>query len=244
LVDAAVTDKADLIIAATTPALQAALRRARGTSIIFMVVANPVLAGAGKNDKEHLPNVTGAYIPAPHEEALALLKQFLPNARRLGTLFTPAEVNSEFYKSELERISAQQGFYLEAVGVSTSSEVSDAALALCSRDIDVFCQLSDNLTGASYTSIAEAAKRYKKPLVGFAAGQAEKGAFMTVSRDYYDGGVEAAKLVARVLRGENPASIPFTLVTKITHTYNVAVATRLGIRIPQALLDKADKVIR
>ena len=162
-----------------------------------------MLAGAGKSDTDHLPFVTGAYIPAPHEEALAILKQVLPNAKRLGTLFVPAEVNSEYYKQQLEGIATRNGYHLESVGVSTSGEVADAALALCSRQLDVFCQISDNLTGASFTSVAEAAKRYKLPLIGFAQGQADKGAFMTVSRDYYDGGVETAKLIARVLRGEN-----------------------------------------
>ncbi len=244
LIDAAVTDKADLIIAATTPALQAALRRGRNTPLIFTVVANPVLAGAGKSDTDHLPFVTGAYIPAPHEEALAILKQVLPNAKRLGTLFVPAEVNSEYYKQQLEGVATRNGYHLESVGVSTSGEVADAALALCSRQLDVFCQISDNLTGASFTSVAEAAKRYKLPLLGFAQGQADKGAFMTVSRDYYDGGVETARLIARVLRGENTATIPFTLVSKITYTYNLPVAAQLGIRIPPALLAKADRIIR
>jgi ABC-type uncharacterized transport system substrate-binding protein len=212
--------------------------------VIFTVVANPVLAGAGKSDTDHLPFVTGAYIPAPHEEALAILKQILPNVKRIGTLFVPSEVNSEFYKEQLEGIARRQGYDFDAIGVSASGEVADAAMALCSRKIDAFCQISDNLTGASFSSVAQAAKRYKVPLVGFASGQADKGAFMTVSRDYYDGGVETALLIARVLRGESTASIPFKLVSKITHTYNLVVAEQLGIRIPPELLAKADKVIR
>jgi ABC-type uncharacterized transport system substrate-binding protein len=105
-------------------------------------------------------------------------------------------------------------------------------------------QISDNLTGASFTSIAEAAKRYKLPLIAFAAGQMQKGAFMTVSRDYYDSGVEAAALVARALRGESLAKMPFQLVPKIRYTYNLPAARQLGIEIPADLLAKADQVIR
>src|SRR6185295_933554 len=219
----------DLLVTSATPTLQAALRRGRGTKTVFMIVANPIVAGAGKSDTDHLPFVTGAYLPAPHAEALAILKRCLPNARRLGTLYTPSEINSEFYKGQLEELTKRNGMSLEAVGVSSSGEVPDAAMALCSRGIDVVCQLSDNLTGASFTSIAEAAKRYKLPLVAFAQGQAQKGAFMTVSRDFYDGGVESALIVARVLRGENPATIPFKFVTKTRYIYNLPKAAEFGI---------------
>ena len=244
MIDAAVTDRTDLIVASTTPALQAALRRGRGKPLVFMLVANPTLAGAGKSDTDHLPYVTGVYIPAPHEEALEILKRCLPNTKRIGTLYVPSEINSEFYREQLDAAAKRDGMELEAVGVSTSGEVPDAALALCSRQIDVLCQISDNLTGASFTSIAEAAKRNKLPLVAFASGQAQKGAFMTVSRDYYDGGVETAVMVARVLRGESPSTMPFKLVTTIRHTYNLVAAKQLGIQIPQDLLAKADEIIR
>ena len=103
---------------------------------------------------------------------------------------------------------------------------------------DTACNRCHNKRGVGGAGIQSAR------LVGFAQGQADKGAFMTVSRDYYDGGIETAKLVARVLRGESTAAIPFKLVTKITHTYNLAVAAQLGIRIPPGLLATADKIIR
>jgi ABC-type uncharacterized transport system substrate-binding protein len=209
-----------------------------------VAATRPVVAGAGKSDTDHLPNVTGAYIPAAHQEGIDVLKRCLPKTTRIGTLYVPSEVNSVFYKEQLEGIAKKSGITLEAVGVSTSGEIPDAALALCSRKIDVLCQISDNLTGASFTSVAEAAKRYRLPLVGFASGQAQKGAFMTVARDYYDGGVEAGSMAARILRGSSPATMPFELVTKLRYTFNLVVAKQLGIEIPADLLAKADEVIR
>jgi len=110
--------------------------------------------------------VTGSYIPAPHEEGLMAVRQCLPKAKRIGTLFVPAEVNSVFYKDELLKAAARVGFEVEIVGVSSSGEVADAALALCGCNVDVLCQISDNLTGASFASIAQAAKRARLPLMG------------------------------------------------------------------------------
>jgi ABC-type uncharacterized transport system substrate-binding protein len=239
LVDAAANDSTDLLVVSTTPALQSALQRARGRPVIFTLVANPVIAGAGKSDSDHLPFVTGSYIPAPHAEGIAALKQCLPNAKRIGTLFVPSEVNSVYYKEQLVAAAKNAGLEVETVGISTSGEVSDGALALCGRGIDVFCQISDNLTGASFASIAQVAKRSRIPLMGFASGQARNGAFMTISRDFFDGGVASALIAARVLRGEKPANIPFELVTRIKYTFDPAAAAQLGFAIPEELLRKA-----
>ncbi len=244
MVDAALTENTELIIASTTPSLQGALRRGRGKALVFTLVANPLLAGAGRSDDDHLPFVTGSYVSAPFEEALPKLKACLPGTRRLGTLYVPGEVNSVFYMEQLVATAKKFNLEVETVGVSSSSEVPDGALALCGRNIDVFCQISDNLTGASFASIAQAAKKSRMPLVAFASGQARKGAFMTLSRDFYDNGVASARLAMRVLRGENPAQMPFEPVIKTRFTLNLAAAGQLGIAIPDNLVKSADEVIR
>jgi ABC-type uncharacterized transport system substrate-binding protein len=243
IVDAACASEPDLLIACSTPALQAALWRAGNRKVVFSLVANPVLAGAGKSDLDHKPNVTGAYLPAPHPEGLAALRQCLPDVKRVGTLFVPAEVNSVFYKDELLKAAAAMGIEVELVGVSSSGEIADAALALCGRNVDAVCQISDNLTGASFASITQAARRMRLPLMGFASGQAKAGAFMTVSRDFYDGGVASGAIAARVLRGESPAQIPFQLVETIKYTFNRRAAAAAGVVIPPDLLRRGETVV-
>ena len=242
IVDASVAEGSDILLTAATPALQAALRRAKGRTVVFSLVANPMLAGAGKSETDHLPFVTGAYIPAPHAEGLKALRQCMPHVKRVGTLFVPAEVNSVYYKEELTKAATQMGIEVEAVGVSSSGEVADAALALCGRNVDAICQISDNLTGGSFASIAQAAKRARLPLMGFASGQSKNGAFMTVSRDFFDGGVASAELVARVLRGESPGSIPFQLFEELKYVFNPAAAESCGVDIPPDLLRRGETV--
>ena len=239
MVDSALADGADILLTSTTPALQAALRRANSVRIVFTLVANPMLAGAGNSAADHLPLVTGAYIPAPHEEGLQALRRCLPKVKRIGTLFAPAEVNSVYYKEELVKIATRMGIEVEAIGVSSSGEVADAALALCGRNIDAICQISDTLTGASFASITQAAKRYHLPMVSFAQGQ---GSFMSVSRDFFDGGVASAEIAVRVLRGESPANIPFQLVEKLKYTFNPDAAAQVGVVIPKELLSRGESV--
>lgn len=240
IVDASGADRPDLLMVASTPALQAALRRADSRNVVFSLVANPLIAGAGRTDADHLPRVTGAYLPAPHAEGLAALRQCMPNVRRIGSLFVPSEINSVFYKDDLLRAAKAAGIDVEIIGVNSPSEIADAAIALCGRRIDAVCQISDNLTGASFASIAQAAKRAHLPLMGFAFGQSDNGAFMTVSRDFFDGGVASAAIATRVLRGESPAQIPFELVQKIRYRFNTNSAAGAGITIPPTLLQRAE----
>jgi ABC-type uncharacterized transport system substrate-binding protein len=242
MIDTAVSDQTDLLLVSTTPALQAALRRAGNHNVVFSLVANPVIAGAGRSDQDHAPNVTGAYIPAPHAEGLTALRQCMPSARRIGTLFVPAEVNSVFYKDELLKAATGLGLDVEVVGVSNSNEITDAAIALCSRNLDAVCQISDNLTGASFVSVAQATQRARVPLMAFASAQAKNGAFMAVSRDFYDGGVASGQIAARVLQGESPARIPFQLVETIKYVFNRSAAAAAGVTIPRELLQRGEAI--
>src|SRR5262249_21546273 len=139
LVDAALTDRADLIITLSTPTLQAALRRARTTPVVCTFVADPFIAGAGKSDNDHLPFVTGAYRAGDVEGMVKLIRRVLPNARRVGTIYSPTEVNSVISQDAFLATAQKAGLEVEAMGVNTPSEVADATAAVCGKQIDVLC---------------------------------------------------------------------------------------------------------
>ncbi|MEN8198045.1 MAG: ABC transporter substrate binding protein, partial [Pseudomonadota bacterium] len=94
MVDAAVTDGADLIMTLSTPTLQAALVRADDIPIVFTFVADAVAAGAGRSNEDHLPNVTGVPSTSPYKALIDIAREVLPGVRRVGTLYVPAEANS------------------------------------------------------------------------------------------------------------------------------------------------------
>ena len=244
LVDVVVTRNSDLLIAITTPVLQASLSRAGRRPIVFSLVANPLLAGAGRSNEDHLPHVTGVFVVSPFDDMMSVLRQCLPEIKVVGTLFAPSEVNSVFYKDLLLQAAKQVGIEVVLIGVNTSSDVADAALALCSRNIDAVCQISDNLTSSTFVAIAEAANRFKLPVFTFNTTQAEQGAAVVVARDYYDGGRQSGLLAARVMRGEDPATIPFQPIRTTRVVVNLRAAAVSGLRIPPSLVERADRVIK
>ena len=239
LIDAAISDKSDLLITFSTPTLQAAIQRSPNVPVVFNYVANAVWAGAGKSDTDHLPNVTGVYVPAAYEEMVALIREVLPQARVLGTLYVPAEVNTVYHRDRFNDAARKAGFEYVTVAANTASEVGDAALSLASRKIDAICQLPGNLTASAFPTIAEAARRARLPLFGFQTSAAESGAHLVVARDYRDAGAAAARLAVRIMRGESPASIPFEPASDTKLIANVKAANAIGLRIPETVLARA-----
>jgi putative ABC transport system substrate-binding protein len=64
-----------------------------------------------------------------------------------------------------------------------------------------------------------------------------------VARDYERAGADQARLAARVLRGENPATIPIQLVSRTVLVVNLEAAAALGMTVPPSLLSRADRVV-
>lgn len=243
IVDAAMGDGADLIMTLSTPTLQAAIQRVKTIPIIFAFSSNPIGAGAGRSYDDHLPNVTGVPTTAAYEETLTLIKELLPNARRLGTLIVPSEVNSVFNTERMVDAAAKQGFEVATVAVNSSSELSDATLALLAQDIDAICQVGSNLTIAGFASIVRSAQQARVPVFGFLSSDATNGAVVVIARDSYESGWEAGLLAVRVIQGESPANIPFQEVPSSTLILNLAAARTAGITVPEALRRRAGQVL-
>ncbi|HQL20459.1 MAG TPA: ABC transporter substrate-binding protein [Opitutaceae bacterium] len=233
------SDQPDLLMAITTPALQAALRQAGNVRIVFTGVADGVQAGAGKSETDHLPNVTGITTRSPFEGMAALIRELLPNARRVGTLFTPAEVNSLVYKQGFEQALKPLGLELVCVPVTATAETAESTAALCRENIDLVCQISDNTTRPAFGQIARKVSDAGLPIFAFDTNQVKAGAILALARDYYDAGLEAGELAVRILHGESPAGIPFANTRSEKLTVNPAAAAKVGLLLPESLLQRA-----
>ena len=234
------SEQVDLLMVVSTPTLQAALRLAgESTRIVFTGVGDGVKAGAGKSETEHLPNVTGISTRSPFAGMARLIRLTLPAAQRVGTLFTPGEINSVLYKDWFSQALNREGLELEAVPVSSSADVAQAAAQLCSKNIDAVAQIVDNLTRPGFALIARRAEENALPVYVFDSDQMKDGGVLCLSRDYYDAGREAAQKAVRVLNGERPADIPFNNTRSETLLLNRARAQKYHLRLTEDLLDQA-----
>ena len=244
MIDSAITDRADLLMTMSTPTLQGALKKARGRPIVFTLVASAIAAGAGKSNADHLPNVTGVLTTSAYPELIATVRKYLPNARKLGTLFVPSETNSIYNREQTEKAARSAGFEWISVPVNSTAEVNDATHSLLSHNVDAICQIAGNLTASAFPSIAEPARRAKVPIFAFQTNQAHQGASVVVARDYYDGGRQAAAIAIRLMNGENPAVIPFQPLKTTRVLINLKAAKACNLSVPPELLKQASTIIR
>ncbi|WP_309380400.1 ABC transporter substrate-binding protein [Cerasicoccus frondis] len=242
IVDTALTDRADMIVALSTPGLQTAMRKTEKTPIVFGVVSDPIIAGAGKSFTDHQPNVTGVSVALPDQEMLDVLQKYFPQYKRIGTLFCPNEANSENSKRLFTAACQERGLELVTVAVNSSSELSDAALALMSKKIDAVVQIPDNLSSAGFTAISAAARKTQMPLLSMNSVTVEYGAAYAMGRDYYEAGFETGKTMMQVIGGESTAEIPFRVSPQIVSAASEKNAEQLGMTIPPALLKTVGKI--
>jgi ABC-type uncharacterized transport system substrate-binding protein len=229
----------DLVMPISTPALQAALRQAGELPIVFACVGDGVLAGAGKTVTDHLPNVTGITTFSPFAAMAKLIRQAVPQARTVGTLFTPGEVNSEQYRSAFASALQAEGLVLSAVPITSSAEVAEAVTELLRHELQVVGQISDNLTRPAFAQIARRSREAKLPFFCFDSSGVREGATLALARDFYATGYEAAELAVKVLRGAAPKDIPFANTRTETLTICPDLLTTYGVVLPAELRQRA-----
>jgi ABC-type uncharacterized transport system substrate-binding protein len=236
-------NETDLVVSFSTPALQAALRKVDSKPIVFGLVLDPIAAGAGKSETDHRPNLTGVSLTFPYAAMARTVREVAPGSRRVGSLFTPGEVNSVVARQRFEQSLKGEGLELVSVAVNSPTEVSDAAASLCQSGIDIFCQIGDNLSSVSFPAIARACATAKMPLFTLSPAQVKAGAVLGVGSDFAENGRETGLLAAEVIRGKDPSRIPFQATTKIRRSVNLDRARRVGISVPADWIKTADEVI-
>ncbi len=241
IIEAAIDEKPDVLLVTSTPALQAVMQRVPPNQpVIFGAVGAPVAAGAGKSYTEHLTNVTGISSESDFAGMAKVVKKCFPNARAVGTLFTPTEINSVLYKESFEKELNKLGISLVARAVYMPGEVPAAADALAQTDVVAICQIMDNLTAAAFPAIVGAARRQHMPLFSFMSDQvATGGAILAVARDYEQAGRDMVELAALLFQGHSLGTIPFRLISKTILCLNPKNLEYCPLQMPAEIMDSA-----
>ncbi len=234
----------DMIVALSTPALQAALIATHEIPIIFSSVANPYLAGAGRSAQDHMRTVTGVASRGPIRESLLFIREIIPGAKRLGTLWTPSEINSEFYLELAREEGKKVGLEIVDVPIANKSQVLHSAQVLINKKIDAIYQISDNTINESFQDVGHVAGENSVPLFGGFLLSTRHGACAALGWDFSEMGYTTGEIAIRVKNGENPADIPIQSMSRVRIHLNLLAAEKQGIEFSDELLNKADEILK
>lgn len=222
----------DMIFTLSTPTIQMFSQKISDTPIVFSNVGDPVRAGLGNSSSQHKPNLTGISTMSNFEELIILVKESIPGIRKIGTIFTPGEINSVAYMEELEKAAKKQGVELVTVPANSTSEVAEAARVLASKGIGAFTQISDNLTASCGPSIIKIAYDTNTPYFSYVDNHITQGAIAIVSSDYYYAGIDAVLMSKKILDGVSPGDIPFSKVSKSLVKVNLDAMHHFRVQVP------------
>ena len=183
--------------------------------------------------------MTGTSDKLPVEEQLKMIREMLPDAKKIGIMYTTSEANSVSAIKEYKSLVKKYGFELVEKGITTTADVSLAADDLLSK-VDCITNLTDNTVVASLPTILDKANEKKIPVFGSEIEQVKIGCLAAEGIDYIALGKQTGKMAAKVLKGEAKASEQnFETITEPGFYVNNKVAKNLGITVPEDLANSA-----
>ena len=220
-----------------TPMAQAeyGVAKKSGTPVIFTAVTDPVAAELADASGTPVGEITGTSDKLPVEQQLKMIREILPDAKRIGIMYTTSEVNSESAIAEYKELAPDYGFEIVDTGISSSADISLAADTLISK-VDCITNLTDNTVVASLPVILDKAEAKKIPVFGSEIEQVKIGCLAAMGLDYIELGKQTGHMAAQVLKGEKKASeMNYETIKEAAFYGNTKVAENLGITLPESL---------
>ena len=146
IADSFVSEKVDMICAIATPCAASAYNSAMNADIptVYTAVSDPVTAGLAKEDGSSVGNITGSSDVLPVEEQLKMIREMMPDAKKIGILYTTSE---QTHAAPLRSTkSLQINTILKSLisGINTSSKILRIAASDLVSKVDCLCNLTDN----------------------------------------------------------------------------------------------------
>jgi putative ABC transport system substrate-binding protein len=236
---ALVKAEVDLIFTSQYAATRAAKDATKSIPIVFTLVGDPAAAGLVTNLLQPEANVTG--VTSLHADLVAkrieILKTLAPSIRRVWVIHDGSDPTAT--PMVIKALNAGQRLKVEVIprGVITTDDVAlrlrdvrrgDALLAPETSNLDI------------PTAILQTSLAARVPAAFTTALWVGHGGLVSYGPDYYAHGVQAAELVAKIVRGARPQDVPVEGTDKIDLAVNLKTADLFGITVPQRVLLRAD----
>lgn len=225
----------DLLCGVATPMAQACYNAAKGQiPVIYTAVTDPVAAELAKEDGTSVGNVTGTSDKLAVEAQLEMIRKFMPDAKKIGILYTTSEANSVSAIAEYKELAPKYDFEIVESGISQTSDIPIAAADLASK-VDCISNLTDNTVVSALATVLDCANKANIPVFGSEIEQVKNGCAATEGLDYIALGKQTGAMAARVLKGEKAEDIPFETISEYSLYINSKALESLGLTCPEDL---------
>ena len=232
----------DLIFAQTERSARPVKDATQTIPIVFVEVGDPVAANLVASIPRPGGNITGisSLVTELTPKRLEILKATFPGVRRVWAVYHADDLSSGAAAHKARDVAAMLKLEVVAQAVRTNEELVSQLKTLRSGDGLLSPHgLALNIPGV----ILDLALMSRWPALFYNTFWVQAGALVSYGSDPHAEGVQAARLVARILRGERPQDLPVEGANKIELAINPKTARSLGITFPRDILVRADRVI-
>ena len=236
--------KMDVIVTHGTPGVRAAKQATSTIPIVMATAGDAVLTGLVANIARPEGNITGLtfFNPELAAKRLEVLKDTFPRIKRIAVLQNPDNPAMGPVLKEMEQTAKSLKLELLQVGARVPEDIENAFAAMAAKRAEAVVAVEDAMLNGNIRKIADLAAKHKLPAIGLPE-LAEAGALMAYGVDLVQMFRRAAHFVDKILKGTKLTDLPVERASKFELIVNLKTAKALGIKIPNSILVRADKVI-
>ena len=231
----------DVIVVMSAESLAIELTIPAQSTVVQIRLVDSTLVNQGSGWSVSNTQVTGVSNVLSLSKRVALIRQLVPGARKVGVIYNPANAQSAARAKELQEQLTSSGMVMIEAVAQRPVDVGSAARSLISR-VDVFYSLDDSNAQQSYLALVKVANDAKIPLFGHSAENVRQGAMAALMVTERDLGTQAGRMIAKILRGTKSTSIPPEFSIRPQLFVNVSAAQKQGVVLTEATLKSAVEV--
>ena len=235
--------RVDILVGVGAVVARAAKSATTTIPVVMAVVIDPVNLVAERPGG----NLTGltTFDPQEARKKLELLKEVVPGLARVALLGDQAlrGTKSSYYRGHEEQARAL-GLQPQSLKIpGASPDLQGVFQAMERSHADALLVLELPATVAHRRRIAELAAQQRLPTL-FAGGSSDAGGLLAYGTRVTKAARRLAAYVDRIVKGAQPADLPFEVVVRPEMIVNLKTAQEIGVTIPPEVLKRADRVIQ
>jgi putative tryptophan/tyrosine transport system substrate-binding protein len=236
----------DLIVAVSSPAIRAA-ENATSTIPIVMLSGTDPVAGLFVASLAHPDgNVTGVttYVPELAGKRLEVLRECVPDLRRVAILANLRNPSSTTEVKEMESAARALSIELHVQDARLPEQYPDAFTVIARGGWRALVVTADPVLSGNRERILQLAARHRLPTMYEWKEIVELGGLVSFGPSLAEVNGRVASYVDKILKGANPGALPVERPTRFELAVNLKTAASLGLKIPPAVVARADRVVK
>ncbi len=242
----------DLIYSVSTISLQTIANANRFATPprkhVFGTVSDPYAVGVGvsrENHLQHPPYMTGYGSLAPVEDAFQLARKLNPSLKRVGLVWDPAEANSVVTTKLARSVCEKMGITLVEANAESSTAITEATASVLARNVDAIWISPDLVASNGLDLIVSKARVARIPVFTSTPRQSISGTLFDLGANYAQIGHASGDLVANILDGRDPATVPVENFMPVTLQIDRTALKNLRDQwdLPADILSRANVIV-